>query len=160
MKKNTITLTRLKDIRIEALIDCADQVTLAVWAKECVKRVLPCFEKEYQEDKRPQIAIQALEDWIETGVFKMASIRKASLDAHAAARVAAEDSAARSVAHAAGQAVAVAHVPRHSLGAVVYALQAVWRAAGTSAPETAVIREKEWQYRRLQDLMRLGYLKN
>ncbi len=81
-----------------------------------------------------------------TGVFTMSVIRKASLDAHAAARDVGEDSPARSAARAAGQAVATAHVPRHALGPAIYGQQAIYRA---TASEDAVKRERNWQYQRL-----------
>jgi hypothetical protein len=82
----------------------------------------------------------------------MAVIRKASLTSHAAAREVGEDNAARSVAHAAGQAVATAHVPFHSLGAANYALQAIHRATNPSDANVAVAKEREWQIQHLLDL--------
>ena len=126
-----------------------DKKTLAVWAIECAKRVLPYFEEEFPEDPRPRNALKALQAWIKTGEFHMAVIRKASLDAHAAAREVGEDNPARSAARAAGQAIATAHVPGHSLGAAQYALQAVYRANIPSRAEAAVARERDWQYRHL-----------
>nr|WP_230742380.1 hypothetical protein [Methanocella sp. CWC-04] len=83
----------------------------------------------------------------------MSDIRKASLTAHAAAREVGEDNAARSAARAAGQAVATAHVPTHSIGAANYALQAIHRAASPLDADAAVAKEREWQY---QHLLRLG----
>lgn len=56
--------------------------------------------------------------------MKMAVIRKASLDAHAAARTT-ENPAARAAARAAGQAVATVHVVTHAPGAAYYGLKAV-----------------------------------
>lgn len=98
---------------------------LARKAARCAERVLPYFEKKYPKDKRPRKAITALRAWIRTGVFSMPVIRKASLDAHAAARKAPENSAARAAARAAGQAAAVAHVVTHSRGVAYYAKKAV-----------------------------------
>ena len=82
----------------------------------------------------------------------MAVIRKASLASHAAARDVGEDNAARSAAHAAGQAVATAHVPTHSIGAAIYALQAIHRATAFSDADAAVARERDWQYQHLLEL--------
>lgn len=110
---------------------------------------MPYFEHEFPNDKRPRIAIDTLKTWIRTGDFKMSVIRKASLDAHAAARDVGEDSTARSAARAAGQAVATAHVPRHAYGPAIYGQQAVFRAAD---PEIAILeaaKERDWQYSRL-----------
>ena len=68
------------------LVSQTDQKTLALWAIECAERVMPYFEKEFPNDKRPRTAIDALKTWIKSGKSKMAVIRKASLNSHAAAR--------------------------------------------------------------------------
>jgi hypothetical protein len=129
-----------------------DHKTLAVWAIDCVERVLPHFEQKYPEDHRPRNAIEALQAWMNTGLFKMDDIRKASLASHAAAREVGEDNAARSAARAAGQAAATAHVPTHSMGAANYALQAIHRATSSSDADAAVAKERHWQYQHLFEL--------
>jgi Imm-5 like putative immunity protein len=129
-----------------------DHKTLAVWAIDCVERVLPYFEEKYSEDNRPRKAIEACRAWIITGVFKMADIRKAALAAHAAAREVVEDNAACSAARAAGQAVATTHVPTHSIGAANYALQAIFRATNVSDTDAAIAKERNWQYQHLLGL--------
>jgi hypothetical protein len=149
-EKSTFSLKRHKDEFLE-LVKKTDRKTLAVWAVDCAERVMPYFEEKYPGDRRPREAIEALQAWIDTGVFRMAVIRKASLASHAAAREVGEDDAARSAARAAGQAVATAHVPTHSIGAAIYALQAIHRATGSDA-DAAVARERDWQYRRLLEL--------
>ena len=90
---------------------------------------------------------------MDTGVFKMAEISEASLASHGAAREVGEDNAARSAAHAAGQAAATARVPSHSTGAANYALQAVYQAADLSSADADVARERNWQYRHLSELI-------
>ena len=82
----------------------------------------------------------------------MAVIRKASLTSHAAAREVGEDTAARSAARAAGQAVATAHVPIHAIGAANYALQAIHRATNPSDANAAIAKERKWQIQHLLDL--------
>ncbi len=139
-----------KDEPMVELVSKTDYKTLAVWAMNCVERVMPYFEEKYPEDHRPRNAIEVLQTWIHTGVFKMADIRKASLASHAAAREVGEDTAARSAARAAGQAVATAHVPTHSIGAANYALQAIHRA--TNSSKAAIAKEREWQYQHLLNL--------
>lgn len=134
------------------LLEKADHRILAEWAIDCAERVLPYFEEKYPKDRRPRNAIKTLQEWIKTGVFKMAIIRKASLDSHAAAREMGEDSPARSAARAAGQAVATAHVSRHSYGSAIYAQQAVYRASKLSDADMAVAKERDWQYRSLLKL--------
>ncbi len=128
-----------------------DQRVLALWAAECAARTLPFFEAGHPEDGRPRRAIEALQEWIRTGVFSMAAIRKASLDAHSAAKAARTDDSARFAAHAAGQAVATAHVPTHALGSSMYAIRAV--AAHSGRAYDGVV-ERTWQLRRLRELSR------
>jgi immunity protein 5 of polymorphic toxin system len=151
MRKATFSIAH-KDDEMLALVHDTDQKTLAVWAIDCAERVLPYFEQHFPDDQRPRHAIEALQAWIDTGVFKMAVIRKASLDAHAAARDVGADTAARSAARAAGQAVATAHVPRHAYGPAVYAQQAIYRAAEPAEADAAAARERDWQYHHLLQL--------
>ena len=148
MRKATFSIAH-KDEAMVALIQATDQKTLAVWAIDCAERVLHYFEKQFPEDQRPRRAIEALQVWLQTGVFTMAGIRKASLDSHAAARDVGADTAARSAARAAGQAVATAHVPSHAYGSAVYAQQAIYRAANPAEADAAAARERDWQYNHL-----------
>jgi len=152
VEKSKFSVTH-KDESMVELVRKTDHKTLAIWAIDCVERIMPYFEEKYPEDHRPRNAIEALQAWINTGVFKMGDIRRASLTSHAAAREVGEDNAARSAARAAGQAVATTHVPTHSIGAANYALQAIYRATNSSDADAAVAKERDWQY---QHLIRLG----
>ena len=151
MRKSKFSITHKPASMVE-LVRTTHHRTLAVWAVDCVERVMPYFEEEYPEDHRPRNAIEACREWVRTGVFKMANIRKAALASHAAAREVGEDNAARSAARAAGQAVATAHVPTHSIGAANYALQAIHRAANSSDADAAIAKERDWQYQHLLEL--------
>ena len=128
-----------------------EQRALASWAAKCAERVLPFFEKAYPKDKRPRKAIDALKKWIKTGVFKMKDIRKASLDAHSAARKA-KDSKACFAARAAGQAVATAHVPQHAFGAAYYALK-------LAATNAKIDKELSWQTNHIPKNLRKAWKK-
>jgi len=143
--------------KIAELAKGIDHKTLATWGLDCAERVLPYFERSYPNDDRPETAIETGRTWVETGVFSMAVIRKASLDSHAAARAAHDDGndAARSAARAAGHAVATAHVPTHALGAAAYAATAIRDATGS---DDAMQTEREWQYRHLLELGNGGTL--
>ncbi len=156
MKKRKIAVTSL-DRQIEELASRADHKTLAVWAADCAERVLPYFEQKRPQDGRPRKAIEHLRKWVRTGEFHMAEVRGASLAAHAAAREVAEGDAATAAGHsaarAAGQAVATAHVPRHALGAGLYAATAVRDSAPPADADAAALKEREWQYRHLVELM-------
>lgn len=151
MKKPKFSITDV-DQALAALVAATDHRTLAVWAIGCAERVMPYFEKAYPNDGRPRQALVTLQTWIDTREFKMAVIRQASLDAHAAAREVGEDNPARSAARAAGQAVATAHVRTHAPGAAIYALQAIHRAATPEGAGVAVAAERTWQWERLAEL--------
>jgi Imm-5 like putative immunity protein len=135
-----------------------DQKLMATWAADCAERVLPFFEKAYPEDDRPRKAIEACRAWVRTGVFRMAEIRGASLAAHAAARKAKENEAACFAAHAAGQAVATAHVPQHAYGGAYYALKAIVANDPRNA-EVKSARERNWQSRHLPENLREEIMK-
>ena len=151
MLKSKFSLTQ-QDPKLVELIEITDHKILAMWAIDCAERVMPYFEENYPEDQRPRQALEALQLWIKTGIFKLAVIRKASLDSHAAAREVGEDNPARSAARSAGQAVATAHVRTHAIGAALYALQAIHRATNEDAVEQAIDQERAWQYQRLREL--------
>ncbi|MBZ0306036.1 MAG: hypothetical protein K8I82_08225, partial [Anaerolineae bacterium] len=74
LKKPKFALTH-RDARVDALLSETDHKTLGVWARDCAERVLPYFETQYPDDQRPRQALEALQRWIDTGVFKMAIIR-------------------------------------------------------------------------------------
>jgi len=129
-----------------------DHKILATWAADCAERALPFFEEKFPGDTRPRDALAALREWVRTGVFRMADVRGTSLAAHAAAREAEGDDAARSAARAAGQAMATAHVPAHAIAAAIYAATAFRDAAAQKDAEDATAREREWQFHHLLEL--------
>ena len=134
------------------------QRVMAMWAADCAERVLSLFENAYPNDDRPRQAIEACRAWVQTGEFKMAEIRGASLAAHAAARAAKENTAACFAARAAGQAVATAHVPQHAFGGAYYALKAI-AAADPAQAEVKVSKERNWQVRHSPTKLRPEVLK-
>lgn len=152
MKGPKFSLATYKDPTTVELVSTTDHTAVAIWAIDCAERVMHYFEADFPQDRRPRQALEILQQWISTGVFQMAVIRKASLNAHAAARDVGADTAARSAARAAGQAVATAHVPLHALGAANYALQAIYRATNSSAADAAIALERAWQIQHLLDL--------
>ena len=141
-----------KDPELLSLVQESNKKILAIWAKSCAERVLSYYEDSFPTDPRPQLALDALQDWIDTGKFSMKVIRSAALAAHAAAREVGEDSPARSAARSAGQAVSTAHVKEHALAAANYALQAIFRANINNKPSEAVSTEKNRQTQQLIEL--------
>ena len=49
--------------------------------------------------------------------------------------------------------MATAHVPTHSTGAAIYALQAIYRATDSPDTDAAAAKEREWQYQHLLELV-------
>ena len=159
MTKSKFTLIP-KDKSLVDLVENTNKKVVALWAINCVERVLPYFEEIYPEDCRPRQAIRALQAWIATGDFKMSVIRQAALASHAAAREVGLDNAARSAARAAGQAVATAHVTEHAIAAANYALQAIHRAADDHEADASVEKERVWQYQHLLGLIQASHKSN
>ncbi|TGL35793.1 putative immunity protein [Leptospira perdikensis] len=141
-----------RENRIIHLLSQTDHKTSAQWALDCVERIFFYLKNLEYEENRPQIALDTLKEWIKTGNFSMAVIRKAALDSHAAARKIDTDNETKSVARACGQAVATAHVKTHAIGAASYSLQAIHRANYNLDPEIAVQKERDWQYNHLLEL--------
>ena len=129
--------------KIQMKIDKEDQKLLALWAADCAEHVLHLFEENYPKDDRPRKAIEYARKWVATGILKMAEVRKAALDAHAAARKSTVP-AATFAARAAGQAASVPHVAGHARAAASYALKTV------ENPDE----EREWQYKHLAKHLR------
>ena len=118
---------------------------LADWALGCAEHVLHLFEEQQPSDTRPRDAIEIGRAWIR-GEVPMTVAHDTAFTANAAGRGLPD--APKFAALSAGQAVAVAHVAAHDLGAAAYAI----RAAGASAPEDperARILERQWQRDRI-----------
>lgn len=98
-----------------------DHHLLAEWAIACVEGVLPLFEQVAPDDPRPRDALDVARAWIR-GDAAMKDAHRAAFPANAAGRGLPDP--ARYAALAAGQAVAVAHVAAHDLGAAAYAIRA------------------------------------
>lgn len=129
----------------------ADHHLFAAWAATCAEHVLHLFEKVQPNDDRPRQAIELTHAWIR-GDITMRHAHKTAFVANAAARDAPD--AAKYAAYAAGQAVAVAHVPAHELGAAAYAIRAVKAAAPEAKREQAGREECQWQRKQLPDEIR------
>jgi hypothetical protein len=122
-----------------------------MWAADCAEHVLHFFEEAKPDDDRPRKAIELGRAWAR-GEIKMKEARLAAFAANAAARD--MTGAARRAAHSAGQAVAVAHVASHELGAAAYAIKAVCDAAPEERREEAGKLECQWQRDQLPEEIR------
>jgi len=110
-----------------------------IWACVCTEHVLPLLGGTF--DERLTNALMIARQWAE-GNTTVGEAMKASVVAHAVAREFTNPTSI-AVARAVGQAVAIAHMADHSLGAAIYALKAI-KNAGKSI-ET----ERKWQNEQL-----------
>ena len=136
---------RFITIRRGGVLTDDDHRLLALWAATCAEHVLPLFEAVRPDDGRPRRTIASARAW-GRGEMRMSEARAA-----AGANAAARDltGAERFAAYAAGQAVAVSHVPAHELGAAAYAIKAVRAAAPKGEAEAAGRAECLWQREQL-----------
>lgn len=133
---------RLITVRRGGTLTDEDHRLLAEWAAVCAEHVLPLFERERPGDARPRDAIEVGRRWIR-GEVHMREAHRTSFVANAAGRDLPDP--AKFAALAAGQAVAVAHVGAHELGAAAYALRAVAAAAPAGEADAARVQERDWQ---------------
>jgi len=119
---------------------------LAGWALACAEHVLHLFEDEQPGDGRPREALDIGHAWIR-GEVPMRVAHQAAFAANAAGRGLPDP--ARFAALSAGQAVAVAHVAAHDLGAAAYAIRAVGATVAADDAARAQAREREWQRERI-----------
>ena len=142
---------RLITIRRGGTLTDEDHQLLADWALRCAEHVLPLFEDCQPEDPRPRDALQVGWAWIR-GEVRMRDAHQAAFRANAAARGLPDP--AKFAALSAGQAVAVAHVAAHDLGAAAYAIRAVGAGASADDARRARTRERDWQREQLPAAVR------
>jgi hypothetical protein len=124
---------------------------LADWALLCAEHVLHLFEDQQPADGRPRDAIEIGRAWIR-GELRMTDAHNAAFRANAAARGMADP--AKFAALSAGQAVAVAHVAAHDLGAAAYAIRAAGACVPADGASHALAAEREWQRQQLPAAIR------
>ncbi len=142
---------RLVTIRRGGTLTDEHHHLLAEWALTCAEHVLPLFEECRPGDGRPREAIEVGRAWIR-GEVPMRVAHQTAFVANAAGRDLAEP--AKFAALSAGQAVAVAHVAAHDLGAAAYAIRAAGAAVPPEDAPNARARERDWQRDRLPAAVR------
>jgi hypothetical protein len=142
---------RFITIRRGGTLTDSDHHLLALWAATCAEHVLHLFEQVNANDNRPRQAIELTRAWV-NGEIPMKQAHKAAFAANAAAK--GMPDVAKFAALAAGQAVAVAHVAAHELGAAAYAIRAVRESVGENEKEEVGRNECQWQLDQLPDAIR------
>jgi hypothetical protein len=113
--------------------------------------VLHLFEDQQPGDSRPRDALEIGRAWIR-GELRMTDAHNAAFQANAAARGMFDP--AKFAALSAGQAVAVAHVAAHDLGAAAYAIRAAGACVPADEAAQARARERKWQREQLPAAVR------
>jgi len=147
----TVRDRRFITLRRGGVLSDDDHRLLAIWAAQCAEHVLHYFQEARPDDDRPRRAIELARSWVK-GETKMMEAHTAAGVSNAAAREV--GGPARFAALSAGQAVAVAHVAAHELGAAAYAIRAVMAAVPKDEMEEARLREGRWQRALLPDAIR------
>jgi hypothetical protein len=142
---------RFITVRRGGTLTDADHHLLAEWAIACVEHVLPLFEAERPGDPVLTDTLELSRAWIR-GEVPMREAHQRAFVANAAGKGLPDP--ARFVALAAGQAVAVAHVPAHELGAAAYAIRAVAASAPETEADAARRHERDWQRAQLPEAIR------
>ncbi|GAB4043850.1 putative immunity protein [Spirosoma litoris] len=142
---------RFITIRRGGTLTDEDHHLLAIWAAQCAQHVLPYFDAVRPDDDRPRRALELTQAWVD-GEITMKQAHMAAFVANAAAKEV--SGAAKLAALSAGQAVAVAHVAAHELGAAAYAIRAVMAAAPDDKKELARAQECQWQRDQLPESIR------
>jgi hypothetical protein len=142
---------RLITLRRGGTLTDEDHRLLAAWALGCAEHVLHLFEDQQPADRRPRDAIEIGHAWIR-GDASMREAHQAAFRANAAGKGMPDP--ARFAALAAGQAVAVAHVAAHDLGAAAYAIRAVGASVSANDATQAQVAERTWQRNQLPAAVR------
>ncbi len=119
----------------------ADRRLIAAWAADCVERVLGLFESEVPGDNRPRALIARTRAYARGELNTAEEIRRRFAGGVKVSEI--KSPAAKAVARAAGQAVAICHLGAHALSAAACAVKAV-ELTNPNQPE-AVEDEIRWQ---------------
>ena len=107
-------------VSFRRLLDAQSKPVVAQWCIDYARnQILPIFKKAYPQDDRGDAALNAATLWL-VGEVKLPVVRKQILNAHTAAREAAQDPAAAAAMRAVAQSASVVHVVSHALGIVHY----------------------------------------
>ena len=142
---------RFITIRRGGLLTDSEHHLLALWAADCAEHVLHLFEQVNSDEKRPRQAIEMVREWASGGI-KMKLAHNAGLAMNSVAKGLPD--AARFAVLAAGQAVGVAHVAAHELGAAAYSIKAVMFTVDENDKDEVRRKECQWQRDRLPNEIR------
>ncbi len=132
---------------------------LAIWAIDCLNKVLPLFEAKYPKETVLKMAVHTLQRWVNDEI-EMWEARKYTYTVLALARdMEKDDKPYSQIVRAASHCLATCHVPIHSERAAMYIVSAIRLINKNKINvETLMIKERLWQLNRLKELMKLCLL--
>ncbi|RYL87072.1 putative immunity protein [Sporolactobacillus sp. THM19-2] len=128
---------------------------LAIWAIDCLNRILPLFEMKYPSEIILKTAVGTLQKWI-NGEIKMWDARKYTYTVLALAKTMEKyDKPYSQIVRATSHCLATCHVPTHSEGTAMYVVSAI-KLINKSKDDAVVLMENEriWQINHLKELMK------
>ncbi|MDD2217215.1 MAG: hypothetical protein PHX63_02135 [Eubacteriales bacterium] len=127
---------------------------LALWAIDCLNRVLPLFEVKYPNETTLKTAIGTLQKWINDEI-KMWDARKYTYTVLALAKtIEKEDKPYSQIVRSTAHCLATCHVPTHSEGTAMYVVSAIKLInKGKSDVISLMEDERKWQINHLKELM-------
>ena len=128
---------------------------LAIWAIDCLNRILPLFENKYPDEKIPDTAVYTLKKWINAEI-KMWEARKYAYTVLALAKsIEKDDKPYSQIVRAASHCLATCHVPTHSEGTAMYVVSAIKHINKGKNNVVALMEdERIWQINHLKQLMK------
>lgn len=128
---------------------------LALWAIDCLNRVLPLFETKYPNETILKTAVDTLQKWINDEI-RMWDARKYAYIVLALAKTMEKtDKPYSQIVRAASHCLATCHVPTHSEGTAMYVVSAI-KLLNKGRADVIKLMEDEriWQINHLKELMK------
>ncbi|MFA5528045.1 MAG: putative immunity protein [Peptostreptococcales bacterium] len=156
---NKFTLTKHDDELLDIIKPVKqysnEHKILALWAINCLNRILPLFEVKYPNEIILKTAVGTLQKWI-NGEIKMWDARKYTYTVLALAKtMEKEDKPYSQIVRATSHCLATCHVPTHSEGTAMYVISAI-KLLNKGKGDVVVLMENErvWQINHLKELMK------
>lgn len=155
---NKFTLTKhddeLLDIIKPVKQNSNEHKILALWAVDCLNRILPLVELKYPNETVLKTAVSTLQKWMNYEI-KMWDARKYTYTVLALAKAMEKDDKPYSqIVRATSHCLATCHVPTHSEGTAMYVISAIKLLNKNKADVISLMEsERTWQINHLKELM-------
>lgn len=147
-------LNKIKhDPRLIELIKVTDQKTLAIWAIDCLTRILPIYEHNYPNDSIPDEAIKILKQWLNDEITMWEARKYCWTILKKAKELESADKVACQILRACSHTLATCHVKTHSEGSAMYVVSALYYLNKDKENVSKLLEEeRNWQINHLLTL--------